>query len=296
VTDSAHAAQSRLAVLGSPIAHSRSPLIHKAAYDVLGLPWSYEAIECAESEFDGLLASRDEHWLGFSVTMPLKTAAFRSCSVLDPVASESGAVNTLLRIVSTRSTPAWAGFNTDVGGLASALRDAELDMTHTVVLGSGSTAVSALLAARQLGASQVTLLARNIDAVAQIAKRFSEDDRSFICDFGSLHEPISTSLTEATSVISTLPGTASQHIQLDSELLRLPLFDVAYDPWPSALAHRWQQVGIIVHAGIGMLVHQALLQVRIFVNGDPSFPLQHEPQVLAAMKAASVSSATETAE
>src|SRR5690554_684697 len=113
----------RLAVLGSPIAHSRSPRIHCAAYRELGLDWQYEAIECREADLVSLLGSRDESWRGFSVTMPVKEQAYRASTVLDPVAKTSGVVNTLLRVVGQESEPAWAGFNTDVSGLAEALRE-----------------------------------------------------------------------------------------------------------------------------------------------------------------------------
>lgn len=288
-------ARARLAVLGSPIAHSRSPLIHRAAYGVLGLPWEYGAVECDESGLEAWLAGRSDEWRGLSLTMPLKEEAHRLATVLDPVADESGVVNTLLRLVGGR----WAGFNTDVGGLAAAIREAELDPAHTMVLGSGATAVSAVLAARSLGARHVEVVARNVSAIGDLVAVFGGSGEQRLHMSGTpLHAIEGMLEAEArhpnsadpaprpTLVVSTLPGPAAREVQLPAALMRVPLFDVAYDPWPSPLAERWRAAGGEAHSGLGMLIHQALLQLRIFVGGDPGAPLEREAEVLAAMRAA----------
>lgn len=298
----------RLAVLGSPIAHSKSPAIHTAAYERLALDWRYGRRQLEAAELAGFLASRGPQWRGFSVTMPLKEEAHRLSTVLDPIAEESGVVNTLLRIASdTSGAPRWAGFNTDVAGLAEAISNAGLDATSTVVIGSGATAVSAILAARRLGARHVEVVARNVDAIGRLVARFAETrepgSHESMHVSGTplphagllLEESLITAMTAAdprvsrpTLVISTLPGTASGALDLPEALASVPLFDVAYDPWPSPLAARWRDAGGTAHAGTEMLVEQALVQVRIFVGGDPSIELEDEPSVLAAMRAASV--------
>lgn len=271
----------RLAVLGSPIGHSRSPRIHRAAYAVLGLPWEYEAVECGAAELGPWLAERSAavgaaggpEWRGLSLTMPLKEEAHRLAAVLDPVAEESGVANTLMHLVGDT----WAGFNTDVGGLAAAIREAGLDAARTVVIGSGATAVSAVLAARSLGAERVTVLARREEAARALAERFGAAHGALVGDRAA---------RDATLLVSTLPGPAGRELELPATPTRVPLFDVAYDPWPSPLAERWRAAGGEAHSGLGMLIHQALLQVRIFVGGDPALPLDREDEVLAAMRAA----------
>lgn len=287
----------QLAVLGSPIAHSKSPGIHLAAYEKLALDWSYERQQLEADELEPWLASRGEYWRGFSLTMPLKEEAHRLATVLDPVAEESGVVNTLLRIASdTSGTPRWAGFNTDVAGLAQAISKAGLDATRTVVIGSGATAISAILAARKLGAEHVEILARNIPVMSDLVAKFSgtsEPGSSTVLkvDATNLLSPESVILegqAPPTLVISTLPGHASAEIKLTDTLTQVPLFDVAYDPWPSPLGERWRAAGGVAHAGTAMLVEQALVQVRIFVGGDSSIPLTNEADVLAAMVTASV--------
>ncbi|WP_042543529.1 shikimate dehydrogenase family protein [Leucobacter komagatae] len=270
-----------LAVLGSPIAHSKSPAIHAAAYEVLGLPWSYGREELEVPALEGFLAALGDDWRGLSLTMPLKEEAARLAAVTDPVAAESGVVNTLLKLANgPAGAPQWAGFNTDVAGLARAIQRAGLDASSTVVLGAGATAVSAVLAARSLGAERVAVAARRPEAAEDIAQRFGGDVSGMTLG----DEPGFT----PTLIISTLPGHAGDAAPVPATFLAVPLFDVAYDPWPSPLALRWDAAGGVAHAGLDMLVEQALVQIRIFVNGDPDVPVADEESVLAAMRAASV--------
>ncbi|WP_241489401.1 shikimate dehydrogenase family protein [Leucobacter celer] len=296
----------RLAVLGSPIAHSKSPVIHAAAYEVLGLDWSYDRERLEAEALEAFLASRGPEWRGFSLTMPLKEEAHRIASVLDPVAAESGVVNTLLRIASgVGAGPRWAGFNTDVPGLAAAIAGAGLDASNTIVIGSGATAVSAILAARRLGAQRVEIVARNTEAIGDLVGRFGGTSEpgsaaalhvsgtpierlEATMQLREVHRPTLQPAAdpEPTLVISTLPGPAGRDLALPERLTRIPLFDVAYDPWPSPLAEGWQAAGGVARPGIDMLVEQAVIQIRIFMHGDPERPLPDEVRVREAMRGA----------
>ena len=219
--------------------------------------------------------------------MPLKEEACRLARVLDPVAEQSGVVNTLFRIAGAGASAAWAGFNTDVGGLASAIRREGLDASQTLVFGAGATAVSAVLAARSLGAERVTVLARRLEVAGALAAKFDGSSepgtRAVAVDAADLFARDDESLSDATLIISTLPGHG-----IDWQRVPLvgvaPTFDVAYDPWPSPLAELTREVGVPVFSGVGMLIEQALLQIRIFVNGDPSLPLEGEPALREAMQ------------
>lgn len=288
----------QLAVLGSPIAHSQSPAIHAAAYRALGLEWQYGRHELQAADLASFLAERDEHWRGLSLTMPLKEEAHRLATVLDPVASESGVVNTLFRVTGVDNNAAWAGFNTDVGGLAAAIAREQFDASHTLVFGAGATAVSAVLAARSLGAERVTVFARRIEAAVDLAQRFDGTQQSGMApvrvDAAALYLDAAPSraaqreeLSAASLVISTLPGGSVDWDRV-AALGLADTFDVSYNPWPSELATRTESLRKRVAAGTGMLVEQALLQIRIFMNGDPAFPLDHEAAVLAAMRDAVV--------
>ncbi|RKQ94461.1 shikimate dehydrogenase [Mycolicibacterium mucogenicum 261Sha1.1M5] len=278
--DAAQLGAAQLGVLGSPISHSKSPAIHTAAYGVLGLPWQYGRTELDAAGLEPFLAGLGPEWRGFSLTMPLKEEAARLAATVDPVAAASGVVNTLVRVAPGESGAAWAGFNTDVAGLARAIQNAGLDAGATVVLGAGATAVSAVLAARSLGAERIAIAARRPEAAQNLATRLGGGiDVLALGDAPGFAPSL---------VISTLPGHVSGDVAIADELLSVPLFDVAYDPWPSPLALRWDAAGAESHAGLDMLVEQALVQIRIFVNGDPDAPVADEDTVLAAMRAASV--------
>ncbi|MGH1550915.1 shikimate dehydrogenase [Leifsonia poae] len=267
----------RLAVLGSPIGHSRSPELHRAAYDALGLDWSYEAIEVTEDGLQAFIDGLGPEWRGLSLTMPLKKAVLPLLTETDRIADQTGGANTVLL-----DGEDLRGFNTDVAGIVRALQAAGLQEARYVhILGGGATAASALVAAAELGAERVDVYVRDLARSAWIEplandlglrvriRPFSQADRSL--DVPDL-------------VISTLPGgTTTEAVYTDSTRRRSMLFDVAYEPWPTPLARQWEAVGGRAVSGLAMLAHQALLQVRVFVSGDPLQPLEDEPGVLAAM-------------
>lgn len=260
-----------LAVLGSPIKHSKSPLIHRVAYDILELEWEYGRIECVAEDLEQVLAGLDSSWLGLSLTMPLKERAFEIAYDMDDVARQSHVVNTLVR-----HEQGWFGANTDVQGLEMALRHHACDLTHTVVLGAGATAVSAILAAQLEGAESIEVRARRPEARGALATHFGVTSAAL--DSEPQHH--------VTTVISTLPGSAGADIKLHRSLTQATLFDVAYDPWPSPLMVRWEEAGGTGLPGIDMLIYQAVLQIRLFVSGDLTRVLDHETDIIQAMRKA----------
>jgi shikimate dehydrogenase len=268
----------RLAVLGSPIAHSKSPTLHAAAYAVLRLPWRYEAADVRSDALEDYIGSRDTQWRGLSLTMPLKQTVLPLVGSLDQVARLTGAANTVLFDDGTLR-----GFNTDVAGIIRCLAAAGLDRARYVhILGGGATAASALVSAAELGAEEVLISVRAIERAAHLAELGST--LGLIVDvreFADARDRVAADL-----VVSTLPGGAEPGISFTvEERVAAFLLDVAYDPWPSRLALSWESAGGSGLSGLAMLVHQALLQVRIFVSGDPLEPLPDEDVVLAAMLA-----------
>jgi shikimate dehydrogenase len=267
----------RLAVLGSPIAHSKSPALHRAAYRTLGLDWEYSAVEVDGSSLAAFIDSRDEAWRGLSLTMPLKQDVIPLLDEVDELVGVTGAANTVLFDAGRRR-----GFNTDVGGIVRALGDAGFDrMRRGALIGGGATAASALAAMAELGANEVRTLLRRPEAAAHLVELgASLGVRVEAAPLGEL-----ASLDDVELVASTVPGRAELGAAASVDLMRRALlFDVAYDPWPTALAAQWLEAGGAVVDGLGMLLHQALLQVRIFVAGDPAIPLTEEQSVLAAMR------------
>lgn len=269
----------RLAVLGSPISHSRSPALHRAAYDRLGLSWQYSAVEMDGDRLGEFIGGLDASWRGLSLTMPLKQDVLPLLDSIDEVAAITGAANTVLFDDGARR-----GFNTDVGGIVRTLREAGVhEVSRGVLLGGGATAASALVAMSELGAREVRVLVRRPGAAAPLVELGSR--LGVRVDEGALHEL--AAIDRAELVVSTVPGGTDLGVAASAGLIAsAALLDVAYDPWPTPLAAGWIAGGGTVVHGLGMLLHQALLQVRIFVNGDPNEPLVDEDAVLGVMRAA----------
>lgn len=245
---------SKFAVLGSPIAHSKSPAIHQAAFAAQNLNHSYERFELADGLADFLAQRAD--FTAFSVTMPLKEQALAASWQVDERARRTGAVNTLLR-----TDGQWLGFNTDVAGLVAAARPHLKD--SVAILGSGATARSALVAFQDYSP---LLWARDSGKAEALASRF-----------GAVSSDLKHALS-ADLVISTLTKGALD--TLVSENLPGVLLDVTYDPWPN------QASGFFKFAlsGLELLIQQALLQQRIFLTASPEIPLANEAAVLQAMR------------
>ncbi|GAB3606376.1 shikimate dehydrogenase [Conyzicola nivalis] len=274
----------RLAVLGSPIAHSKSPLLHAAAYRALGLDWQYDAVDVTEGALHGFVAGRDASWRGLSLTMPLKRDVLPLLDWADDTATLTRAANTVLF---DRSTGALQlrGYNTDVYGVTEAFREAGVGGLDSVeILGGGATAASALVAAGELGASRAIVSVRTPAKAADlVALGELLGVEVAVRQFGAPDRPFAV----PDAVVSTIPGHGAHGLAF-AEPIRAAsvLFDVAYDPWPSELAASWLAAGGTVISGLEMLLHQAVAQIRIFVNGAPDATLPGEDDVLAAMRAA----------
>lgn len=272
--------RTRLAVLGSPIAHSRSPRLHAAAYRALGLDWSYERFEVAEGGLAAFLGGLDGAWRGLSLTMPLKREALGLAAAVSPVARLTNAVNTLSFVGG-----AVRGWNTDVRGIVAALRTNGVTGPRAPwILGAGATATSVVAALGRMGAARAFVAARRpaqAEGLAGLAGRLGVDVTVIPWDRA-------TRVEGADLVVNTVPGWSPEAGLAFAEPVRagVPLLEVVYDPWPSPLAAGWLDADGHVVSGLDMLLHQAVAQVRIFVLGDEDAPLPAEPRVVEAMRAA----------
>ena len=266
--------RSRLAVWGDPIAHSKSPALHAAAYRVLDLDWEYGRRQVSAADFAPALVQLDGTWRGLSLTMPLKEEAFRAAATRDRHAELTGAVNTLL----LGECP--AGFNTDVGGIVDALAEAHVTEVEQVrILGAGATAASALVAASEIGAVRADVRARRPESAVPLVALGEQLGVVVEVDSFDAAAP-AVGLTVATLPSGTaLPADIATALAAQGGVL----FDAAYAPWPSALAATWE--GDRAISGLGMLLHQAVRQIRIFRHGDPAIELPGEDAVIAAMRA-----------
>ena len=274
---------SKYAVLGSPIAHSKSPIIHSAAYRVLGETWQYERFEVGKGGLKRFVEASANQFLGFSVTMPLKEDAFNFAHETDELSKLTKASNTLVKV-----DHRWLGFNTDTFGITQAVSSKLANPPkRSLIIGSGSTATSAVVAISKIApASEIQIFARNTKTRRELIQfANSLGLQASRCMF------LSKGIARASLTVSTLPSSV---LDLASEKLMkikslVPgglLLDVAYHPWPSKLASYWMAKNRPVVSGLEMLIWQAVSQIRIFRNGTPDLALPNEIAVVEAMRLA----------
>jgi shikimate dehydrogenase len=247
----------RAAVLGSPIAHSKSPQLHLAAYHALGLDdWTYERIECGAEELPGVVGGFGPEWVGVSVTMPGKFAALRFADERAERAALVGSANTLVR-----TTRGWRADNTDIDGVAGAVGSAS---GRALVCGSGGTAPAAVVGLAELGVRDITVVARNPEKAARLVDlgtRVGVATRFCGLDSGKLAGQVAA----AEVLVSTIPAEVAA--QYADTFAAVPvLLDAVYDPWPTPLATAVAAAGGRVISGLQMLLHQAFAQVEQFTG------------------------------
>jgi shikimate dehydrogenase len=271
----------RAAVLGSPIAHSLSPELHRAAYAELGLTGRrYDRFEVDEAGLASFLAGLGPDWSGLSLTMPLKRAVLPLLDEVGDTAARVEAVNTVLFTPDGRRT----GENTDIPGMVAALRERGVDRVGgAAVLGAGATASSALAALSRLCDGEVTAYVRGGTRAAEM-RSWGErlDVRVRAADWAD-----AAAALRAPLVVATTPSGAADALAAHVPDRPGTLFDVVYDPWPTPLAAAWTERGGTVVSGLDLLVHQAALQVELMTGRAPA--------PLAAMRAAGLAALAERA-
>lgn len=271
----------RAAVLGSPIKHSLSPVLHGAAYQALELHgWHYDMIECDEPGLPPLIDRMGPEWAGLSLTMPLKRVALAVADEVSPLARAVGAANTLVFPPGGPAAGRRAD-NTDVAGMVAALREAGLtQVKQAVILGAGGTAQSALAAVRELGHQSPVVLVRNLARTRELRETAERLGMRPAISGRLFDEP----LPDAGLVISTLPGGAADPLSSTRWNPGTTVLDVVYAPWPTPFAGSALAAGCRVVSGLTVLLHQAVAQVEL-MTGRPG-PVEAMRTALAAAVAA----------
>ncbi|MFE3186875.1 shikimate dehydrogenase [Streptomyces violascens] len=257
----------RAAVLGSPIAHSLSPVLHRAAYAELGLAhWSYDRFEVDEASLSRFFAGLDTSWAGLSLTMPLKRAVIPLLDAVSATAASVEAVNTVVFTDDGRRL----GDNTDIPGMIAALGERGVTRVESAaVLGAGATASSALAALARICTGPVTAYVRSEARAEEMrgwGERLGVDVRT--ADWSRAADAF-----EAPLVIATTPAGTTDALAAAVPERPGTLFDVLYEPWPTALAAAWSGRGGAIVGGLDLLVHQAVLQVEQMTGCDKA-PLE----------------------
>ncbi|MFF3872008.1 shikimate dehydrogenase [Streptomyces sp. NPDC001978] len=254
----------RAAVLGSPIAHSLSPVLHRAAYVELGLTdWSYDRFEVDEAGLPGFVEKLGPEWAGLSLTMPLKRAVI---PLLDGISDTAAAVDAVNTVVFTEDGRRM-GDNTDIPGMIGALREHGIEQVGSAaILGAGATASSALAALARICTGEVVAYVRSEARAAEMrqwGERLDVEVRT--ADWADAADALRAPL-----VIATTPAGATDALAAAVPERPATLFDVLYEPWPTALAARWSMFGGAVVSGLDLLVHQAVLQVEQMTGRAPA--------------------------
>jgi shikimate dehydrogenase len=257
----------KAAVLGKPVAHSLSPVLHRAAYAALGFTdWTYDLVECDEQGLAGYVESRGPEWAGLSLTMPLKRTVLPLLDHVDHLAAATGGANTVVFRPEGRY-----GYNTDVQGIVDALTESGVSAAGSVtIIGAGATACSALAAVGELGGAGADIVARDPSRAAGLlttADRLGLQARLRPwADLSDSDAPVPDLL------ISTVPaGAADEYAERLRRTHQAPpvLLDVVYHPWPTPLAEAAADAGSVVASGYAMLLHQAAAQVEL-MTGKPA--------------------------
>ncbi|MGW2931161.1 shikimate dehydrogenase [Streptomyces sp. NPDC001156] len=254
----------RAAVLGSPIAHSLSPVLHRAAYRELGLEdWSYDRFEVDEEALPRFVEALGPEWAGLSLTMPLKRAVIPLLDSVSDTAASVEAVNTVVFDKDGRRI----GDNTDIPGMVAALRERGIEQVGSAaILGAGATASSALAALARICTGEVVAYVRS-EARAAEMRRWGE---RLEVDVRTADWSLADRALRAPLVVATTPAGTTDALAAAVPERPAALFDVLYDPWPTALAARWSMYGGAVISGLDLLVHQAVLQVEQMTGRAPA--------------------------
>ncbi|MFB9508090.1 shikimate dehydrogenase [Streptomyces aurantiacus] len=254
----------RAAVLGSPIGHSLSPVLHRAAYEEMGLDdWSYDRFEIDEAALPEFVGKLGPEWAGLSLTMPLKRAVIPLLDTISDTAASVEAVNTVVFTQDGRR----AGDNTDIPGIVAALRERGIEQVESAaILGAGATASSALAALARVCTGEVVAYVRSEERAAEM-RQWGE---RLGIEVRTAHWSDAERALRAPLVIATTPAGATDALAAAVPERPATLFDVLYDPWPTDLAARWSAYGGAVVSGLDLLVHQAVLQVEQMTGLAPA--------------------------
>ena len=261
----------KAAVLGHPVAHSLSPVLHRAAYRALGLDWSYAALDVDVPDLEAFLSTRGDEWAGMSLTMPLKLEAARLADFMEPQTKLVGVVNTLVPSGKGEYRH-WVGANTDIHGIVAAYGEASLvAISEAVIVGAGATATSAVAALGSMGAKSPYVLLRDKSrsgALLRVCTRMNIRPR-----FLDIASPEAlAALAKADAVMSTVPidagGALGERLQESGSRVHGVLLDANYVPRKTPLSVAWRESGGSFVSGVRMLVHQAGEQVRLMTGHD----------------------------
>jgi len=271
-------------LLGQPVSHSLSPIMHNAAYREMGLDWCYLAIPCNETNLTQIAkAFKLIDCKGLNITIPHKQNILKVCDKLTLTANNIQAVNTLI----PEKNNQWIGANTDVEGFLMPLKNKNLRNKNVIIIGNGGSARAVFMGLITLDIKQITIIGRNEDSLNLFTsdmKSLSTKNKIKIEGVINTNIAISQFIEEASLIINTTPigmnseHTAKKSIPLGSVIWdhlsnQTILYDLIYTPRPTNWLKLGQQKNCLTIDGLDMLVHQGALSIKLW-SGFDSIPIE----------------------
>ncbi|MBO1066321.1 MULTISPECIES: shikimate dehydrogenase [Nostocales] len=273
-----------LGVIGHPVSHSLSPLMHNAALTKLGLDYVYLPFPIAPENLERAIAGfASIGMVGFSITIPHKQAILPLLSEISPIAQAIGAVNTV-----TRQGDKWVGTNTDVEGFIAPLQTTyhqDWSQKRAVILGNGGAARAVVAGCIQLGLAEIHVVGRNLQKLQAFHQSWQN---SPFADKFQVHEwtELPNLLHQANLLVNTTPMGMYPHIEesplSSQEISYLPdaiVYDLIYTPKPTKFLHLAEKQGAIIIDGLEMLVQQGAAALKIWLQQD-NIPVNEMRQAL----------------
>tara|TARA_Y100001968_G_scaffold158657_1_gene145074 strand:+ start:145 stop:1032 length:888 start_codon:yes stop_codon:yes gene_type:complete len=271
-------------LLGQPVNHSLSPIIHNAAYEEMGLDWLYLAFPCDKTNLQQLTKSlRLINCKGLNITIPHKHDVLKACNKLTDIASSIQAVNTLI----PEQNNQWIGANTDVEGFLMPLKNENLSNKNVLVIGCGGSARAVVMGLTRFNLKQITIIGRSEDSLNLFMNDMKYLSTSNITSIKAINKNksnIKPYIEDANLIINTTPiGMNSKIVDKENIPLGLEiwddlsnktiLYDLIYTPRPTNWLKLGQQKNCLTIDGLDMLVHQGALSIKLW-SGFNNVPIE----------------------
>ena len=278
-------------LLGQPVNHSLSPIMHNAAYEEMGLDWCYVPIPCDKSNLEKVTtALRFINCKGLNVTIPHKHEVLKACNKLTSIANDIKAVNTLIPDKDNK----WIGANTDVEGFIMPLKDQNLINKSVVVIGCGGSARAVVFGLNSLNVKKITIISRNDNSLNIFIKNMQDllqKNNIFIEGINNKKLNVSPFIEEADLIVNTTPigmsteKSAQENIPLGSQVWdnlsnKTILYDLIYNPKPTKWLKLGEQKNCLTIDGLDMLVEQGALSIKLWsgFNNVPTHVMKSSAQ------------------
>ena len=271
-------------LLGQPVNHSLSPVMHNTAYEEMGLDWCYVAIPCDKENIEKVTtALRIVDCKGLNVTIPHKQEVLKACNKLTETANKIQAVNTLVPEKNNK----WIGANTDVEGFLMPLKNHNLINKSVIVIGCGGSARAVVMGLNSLNIRKITIIGRNknsLNIFITSMKNLLSKNQISIEGIDNKEIDITSYIEEADLIINTTPigmndqNNVKNNIPLGNEIWnclsnKTILYDLIYTPRPTNWLKLGQKKNCFVIDGLDMLVGQGALSIKLW-SGFNDVPIQ----------------------